>query len=279
VSVNYDKEQEEPFTPQGEASGSPDEEPEDDDDGRGKSLEALLWRQSRKSVMETYRRYAENPAQHEEELYQTVLNFAFAKLYPLEIEFKSTGTTDTCDDHAQEVVIKVWQDIGRPWVRRNGASGPRTPTEFYNWLNRQCFTKSKDAGRALRRAVNEKVPLFTSFDEDGVPEENPLLNKFSNAIDLDFNIPEWVVGTDRCICQLMLDGRDYAQIAKELGMSLAAVEKRMSRLRQEVKDRKINPALCQDSARENRLFLRTAASLTDKSGAKKKSARQRAAAG
>jgi hypothetical protein len=43
-----------------------------------------------------------------------------------------------------------------------------------------CFTKSKDAGKALRKA-----PLFTPIlgDESGDLQENPLLSKFANTVD------------------------------------------------------------------------------------------------
>jgi hypothetical protein len=220
VSLVDDETQDDPVAPQ---------EPEEDD-GRGKSLESLLWRQARGRVKEAYRCYADDPERYADGLFGAVIDFATRKLYPLEYEFKDHGTTETVDDFAQEVAIEVWSTID--------AKKFSSPAKFYSWLNRLCFTKSKDAGKGLRRAVMEKVPLFTPVpgDESGDADENPLLNRFSQTVDRGFPIPEWVVGTDLAICLLIQDGiTDYARIGYELGLKTQTVTNRVSLLRKRAK--------------------------------------------
>lgn len=170
---------------------------------------------------------------HEGDLCLAVLEFARKKLYPLEYEFKTVGTAQTVDDFAQEVAIEVWRGLERR---------KRTTANFYAWLNRICFTTAKDAGKGLRRATWEKEPLFRSFG-DGEVVENPLLNRFSNVIDWKFQIPAWIEGTDRLVCELIRDGKDYAQIGKVLNLETQTVTNRVSLLRKRARAMKKNSKL------------------------------------
>ncbi|HEX3659953.1 MAG TPA: hypothetical protein VHU89_00880 [Acidobacteriaceae bacterium] len=179
-------------------------------------------------MMEAYRLYTENPERYADDLFRAVLDFATKKLYPLEYEFKDRGTAETVDDFAQEVAIEVWTTMG---------SRKRSPATFYAWLNRICFSMSKDAGKSLRRSSWEKEPLFLTLG-GGDAVENPLLKRLSNVVDRGFMIPEWVTGTKLLICCSLLDGKDYRRIAWELHTTVAAIEQHVCRLKKEVKKRR-----------------------------------------
>lgn len=186
-------------------------------------LGTLLRRQTRVRVMEAWRLYSEDPVRHERDLCLAVLEFARKKLYSLEYEFRDRGTAETVDDFAQEVAIEVWETMG---------GRKRSPATFYAWLNRLCFSKSKDAGKGLRRAVWEKEPLFLS---DG--NENPLVNRLSNRIDRGCEIPGWLEGTDRLIVELALDGKSYRQIGETLGIPLRTIKNHAGKLKKAAKMR------------------------------------------
>jgi len=215
------------LAPQSEALEAAGPEP---DDGRNESLETLLWRQSRYAVIEAYRRYHENPAQHGHDFWCAVSKFARNKLYPLEHEFKDHGTAETVDDFAQEVLIEVWETMPQKKFA--------TPAKFYAWINRLCFTHRMDAGEALRKAISLKVPLFLT-GEDGEEFENPLLNPFSNAVDRSYpEPPAWIEGIDREMVILLMGGKTYEEAAKELRRSPETLKDRAKDLKREAKSRR-----------------------------------------
>jgi RNA polymerase sigma factor (sigma-70 family) len=212
----------------------PEPAPEDgepvneEDDERGRSFGAALRGQQRATLIEAYRLYQECPQQHEHALYRAVLDFVTQKLYHLEIDFRGRGTVHTVDDFAQRVALKVWRGL----PKKTG----RTPENFYNWVCLLCQKQSKSATRALRKELSRKVPLTLTI-ENGTEYDNPAVYE-SRGIDRTFMIPEWVQGTDRDICELIQDGKTYAQIGQLLGMKEDAVKQRMSRLRAKAKKTK-----------------------------------------
>lgn len=56
-------------------------------------------------------------------------------------------------------------------------------------------------------------------------------------------LPAWIEGTDRLVCELIRDGKDYAQIGKVLNLETQTVTNRVSLLRKRARAMKKNSKL------------------------------------
>lgn len=159
-----------------------------------------------------------------ERLLDEVRKFAYTKVYHLEVDFKNIGTSETADDWAQEVTIKVWQGL-------NDFNG--TPELFYSWVHKIAFNQATEAFGYLKKESELKVPLMVKSSDDkeeGVEEINPLLYK-DDPDTVNYRLPNFIKGVDRNICLLIIDGMTYAQAAVVLNMTKSAIESRVRRLR------------------------------------------------
>ena len=222
----------------GQQAAFEDEQEPEEDGRRGDSYESIRCRHNRAIVREAYGRYAEDPSLHEGALLEAVKTFATGRLYSMEHDFRGRGTAATVDDVAQCVLVDIWNGLER--------RPDRTPEMFLHWLVKTCAKRLRGACGELR----EELDQTPSFDANpatlksvaGIagrrtnpdPIKGTVIPTY--AIDRGFVIPAWVQGTDRCICELILDGRTYKQIANELDMPLGTVKNKMSALRKKVLD-------------------------------------------
>jgi RNA polymerase sigma factor (sigma-70 family) len=176
------------------------------------------------ALIAAYVAYTQNKSDSLPVLLNLVRQFAVKKMYTLEMDFWKTGTAETVDDWAQDVVIKVWQGL-------NQFSG--TPDSFYPWLHRVVFNRSQDAFTMLADERTRKVPLSlkTRGTEDGNEhtQDNPDVYK-SGARDVLIKIPDSIQGEDLEVCQLMIAGKTFIEIGNILELPPNTVVQRMVRL-------------------------------------------------
>jgi len=186
-------------------------------------LPALRREAIKKRLSDSYESYRANPSRHESVFYTEVLNFARMKLYNLEFEFKTLGTSGTVDDYAQDIAIGVW--AGLKSFQGDGEA-------FYGWLHKICFNKKQDFSRELVEQQRDKVGLTIIVEgDDGFSEvDNPEVYE-SRHTEIMVTIPASVQGTDLNICKLIMDGMNYGQIADALKMSEQAIKSRLHKLR------------------------------------------------
>jgi len=211
---------------------------------------ASLKRNSRKqALISAYEAYVRQEPGSMDRVLKLVNEFALLKLIHLEHEpdFKQFGSAETADDWAQEVSIKVWQELVKKDRKRTGE-------QFYAWVHKIAFNKGNAAFKKLVAEKSTKVSLFVSVDEEDesgneqtFTNENPLIHAGNGASEIGCPIPQSVQGLDRTICNLMLTEvqdrrengdyfmrpRNYAEIGFVLGMTESAVQMRMQRVRNE----------------------------------------------
>lgn len=197
-------------------------------------------RQKTKDAMTSaYLAYKNNKAGSLTVLLGIIKKFAIAKMYDLEIDFVKTGTAETVDDWAQEVLIRVWQGL-------EGFSG--VPESFYPWVHKIIFNRSTHAFNMLDDERSNKLSLtVTGWTGDDAKiaydQENPEIYKSLGGYEGYITIPDSIQGVDLDICKLMIAGTRYEQIGEELGLTCAAVKQRMSRLRKRMEaERKASKA-------------------------------------
>lgn len=160
-------------------------------------------------------------------LFRVVRDYAYNKVYGLEIDFKEMGSSSTADDWAQDVALKVWEGLQ---LRE------RTPSEFHAWVNRIATNAKTDAFDELMDQKTTNLPFFYELEEEGseetFTEENPLIHEEHEPFTIQ--IPECVQGLDRHICQFIMDGCSYAAIARMFEMTGDSVKGRMKRLKKKV---------------------------------------------
>lgn len=199
--------------------------------------------------MNAYEAYVRKEPRSMDHLLKLVNEFAFLKVRHLEHDFKDFGSAETADDWAQEVSIKVWQNLEQ--FANNPAS---TPASFYSWVHKIAFNQATDAFNLLyeerRIKVDLTVPVRDDYGrkKDGEEEENPKIYMNGGASDIGPSIPRSAEGLDRTICNLLLTevrgeddrhrGRTYAEVARLLDMSVDAVEIRIRRMRDKNKANK-----------------------------------------
>jgi RNA polymerase sigma factor (sigma-70 family) len=185
----------------------------------------------KKKLMAAHVSYKNGEAGSADHLLGLVRQFAYLKVYHLEFDFKGFGSVETADDWAQEIVIKVWRGLDER---------ERSSESFYAWVHKIAFNQATDAFNELHDARQEKVSLTVPVTLDGSDEneeeENPEIYRASKGYEgLNVQIPPSVQGIELNICKLLMDGKSYIGAAKSLNMSVSAVSKRMSRLKDRLK--------------------------------------------
>lgn len=167
-----------------------------------------------------------------DELLKVVREFTYKKTYHLELEFSDFGTAETADDWAQEATIAVWMGLKDGTFRGNSGE------EFYSWVHSIAYKKRIDGFNYILGEKENKAPMFVELHEGGdvdagtFEEENPEIYHHPVINESSFSIPESITGLDKSICDLILDNKTYAEIGELVGISEAAVKKRLQRLRQ-----------------------------------------------
>jgi RNA polymerase sigma factor (sigma-70 family) len=205
--------------------------PQYEQESMSNELAALKQEITKGKIIEAFTRYRNREPGSGDNLFKVVREFAYSKMYRLEIEFHDFGTSDTADDAAQEAVIAVWQGLGN----FKGETG----RAFYSWVNRICYSKRVDFFNEVKAQKTAKQPLVVSVsDESGETreEDNPEIYEDKGASRVTFTIPDSVQGVDKSICDLILCGFDYARIGKELNLTPNAVEIRLRKLRNRLAD-------------------------------------------
>lgn len=143
------------------------------------------------------------------------------------------GRMQDVNDWTQDLLVDIWQQIDT----FEGDSD-----DYERWLNRIVTNRRHDAFRELQKLQQTFVPA--SFDveyEDGSGEtfDHPEIVKMLMGVGRgyafrEYPIPDYIEGTDRWVCELILDGMDYAEVASETGFSTQAIKDRVYRLRQKL---------------------------------------------
>lgn len=187
-----------------------------------------------------------------------VKDFAYKKLYYLEREFKSFGTSQTVDDWAQDVVVSVWQGLDK---------FDGEVDAFYSWVHKIIFNKSQAAfnyvlderdGKkqkvkhvdvegnpiVVEMRVGGKVQLEVEVEDDdgeSYTTDNPLLHDRQGGRLGSFPIPEEITGDNLMIVNLIAEGRSYEEIAdflSHLNLTPQMITMRMQRLKKQLKPKR-----------------------------------------
>jgi DNA-directed RNA polymerase specialized sigma24 family protein len=197
------------------------------------SVNAVVFKRTKKAILETYEAYTRKEEGAEAKLFNLIRNFATTKVSHAVYEVEHGS--ETVDDHAQEVLIYVWQNI---------SSFRGEPKAFYAWLHRICFTKGATAFNEYKDLSSKREPIFVESDVTGRIEDNPILNYNHTPVQLARKLPDFIKGTDLRICDMIRSGYDYAKIAKHLNIQEKTVEMRIRRMRNKIMEMKKNAA-CQ----------------------------------
>jgi DNA-directed RNA polymerase specialized sigma24 family protein len=184
-------------------------------------------------VKEAYEAYERKDPGSADGLMQAVRKIAYTKVYHLEHDFKEFGSAETADDWTQDICASVWSGLDK-FVG--------TPSLFYSWVCKIAIHKSSKAFNTLKKDSETKVQLFIDKnDEDGEDEnnaeqDNPEIYEGSGGYGGGVSIPASVQRIERNICELMMDGRSFEQVAEELNMTVEAVKQRLKRLRKRMNE-------------------------------------------
>ena len=192
-------------------------------------LKALAWKKNRTKVEEAYRAYIANEEGAVDCLFSVVLEFAEKKLaHTLE---DTAEVCQTYQDLAQDVALYIWQNLG---------SMERSPSTFYSWVNRVCFTKGNDAHKNIRKEAAVLVPLQLE-DEEGFMDDNPLLHVQARG-EYATVLPDYFTRREVLVCKLIREGYDYKNIARFMVTTEDAVKKIVQRCRKKVENHKAQEA-------------------------------------
>lgn len=189
-------------------------------------LRELMYVKTRSGITKSYKEYLLDPVAGEAKLYGCILRFAQSKI--ARSLFGLSESYETMEDYAQEVAINIWGSLH---------TFQGEPDVFYSWLHRICYIKGIDARRNWEDEKKDQVALFVDSDDypEGL-EDNPILyEKASNDSPVK-EIPEWVVGLDRTICEFFIEGLTYEEVAEMTGKSLHAIRKRVVRMKKQAKE-------------------------------------------
>jgi RNA polymerase sigma factor (sigma-70 family) len=181
----------------------------------------------KQGLMDAYEAYLRKEPLSEESLMEKVREFAIVKLRRYEMrdsDFAGVPTANTMDDFAQDAAVRVWMGL---------KTFEGDADDFYSFVNKVSFHRRVDFYRELEDAKKHRVGIMVDREnEDGEIEsiDNPELYK-SDDREYRVQIPKSIQGVELNICKLMLDGKNYSQVAKSLSMTEDAVKQRMYRLR------------------------------------------------
>jgi RNA polymerase sigma factor (sigma-70 family) len=155
----------------------------------------------------------------EGKLYLAIIDFATGKISG--DLFDSPECSADSEDYAQEVAIRIWEKM-------HTFSGD--PSSFYPWLHRICYTKGIQAYTKTTEESSKKVPLVVEVEDSDGLEDNPLIYKEQKPEHVR-ELPNWIQGVDRWICDLIREDMTYAQIGKFLHITEKAVRQRVARMK------------------------------------------------
>ena len=216
----------------------------------------------KKQIEDAYRAYERREPLSLDKLLVKVQEFAYRKMYGIELDNPKLGTVRTADDYAQDVMVDVWQQLKQGSFRGDSST-------FYAWINKICHnTKQNFLSEIVDQRKNKRSLMVPIFDEHGSKddeEDNPEIYE-SDVRDFDIRIPTSVQGIDLTICKLLLTevqderngeyvmrGRTYAEVGHVLQMTEAAVKKRLNRLQKRLKAEKDPELKEQQKIREDAL--------------------------
>lgn len=204
----------------------------------------------KQKLMDAYESYQRGEKDGLDILLTRVREFVYSKVYHLEHEFRDTGSAETADDWAQDVLLDVWQAL---------PSFNDTPEAFYSWVHKAAFNKASKSFNHLQEHKDTFVKLsIASEDEEGGEEEvdNPAI--YSNQENpVQFSLPPDLTKDDRKIIYAILRGKEVQngnknhpyldvgdwmtqartdqEIADELGLNVNTYRTRVETLRNKVK--------------------------------------------
>ena len=134
--------------------------------------------------------------------------------------FAITGRSDSVEDLAQMVFIKMVRAIGRL----------NAPEQFESWLFRLARNTCIDH---LRRQKLRRI--FTPFapEHENVPEADGAVD--SEELDALRHALAQLRPKDRALLALVQEGRSHAEIAETFKTSVAAVKARLHRAREQLR--------------------------------------------
>jgi RNA polymerase sigma factor (sigma-70 family) len=243
-------------------------------------LAAIKRKSRRDGLMAAFTAYKNGEPNSVNRLISLVREFAYTKVYHLEYNFKDTGSAETADDWAQEVAIKVWENL---------SNFEGSPELFYSWVHKVAFNQASAAFNYLDDAQKSKAGLMVELEgkDRTFFRDNPEIYNQDTPEETPYpHIPEWVDGIDRAIIRLMsvenavnveytannlVDettrkyfdnpdeasvwrwrGFNYTEIAAILNLSTAAVKLRIARMRERIQEEKAKEAQLTSSL--NHLF-------------------------
>lgn len=196
---------------------------------------ATLAERNKAQVTAAYLTYARsNKAENDQwRLAWSIGHFARTKVKRVEQERNFRETAVDAEDVTQNIIMDVKRSL--PGFRGE------TPLEFLSWLQTICRRHRVDFFNDSLRDTCKTQGLYKEYeDEDGnvSTRDNPLLYGDQGGVDGYIEIPEWITGTDRYICLLIMSGKTYKQIGEFAGMTEAAVKMRAQRMRKTGKEKK-----------------------------------------
>lgn len=204
------------------------------------SAEALKRQNSKRALVAAYEEFVRDPATVNA-LFQRVRHFALTKVRHLEHDLKGTGTDDTPDDWAQNIALSVWRVL--PTFKGSGE-------EFYSWIHKVCFNEATDVFNAATNSTktsisrSSRLSLYVNDHTDDQEERlHPEVNQEVSQREWRGRIPESIQGVDRRICQLLMGGNRYTEVAYHLNMTESAIKQRVKRLRDRIRKEQGHPSL------------------------------------
>jgi DNA-directed RNA polymerase specialized sigma24 family protein len=193
-------------------------------------LAALVKARTRNEITEGYKRLIAGdpfgPFVFYMACYRMIQSKCTARVYGLR------HVSATPSDYAQKAIIRIWQSLPQ---FKGGPEG------IYSWVNKIAYNSGKDCLRDTLEYIKEHVEVVTSQkDEDEVvrPQDNPEISKhyFFSGIHtaLGRQLPDWIQGTDRLICDLLRSGQNYKGIGQFMGLPESTIKMRVLRMRSKV---------------------------------------------
>jgi hypothetical protein len=203
-----------------------------------KTLNHVKYEQSKESVIQAYTDVVANPDGPEAQK-----NF-FDRIIPVALGFlgkelwKKQEVAELPDDFANKTALKIWDELPDFVPNRASAKYTSDGDAFYAWL---CSICARDARHAAME-IDEHLDVFKDklyfIGEDGEVVDNPILNRTDGFREHERELPEFIQGKDRLICDLIRAGMNYEEIGEYLGISEAAVNSRIQRMRTKIEEEK-----------------------------------------
>lgn len=139
-----------------------------------------------------------------------------------------TRDVPSSEDIAQEAFLKAWQHLERL----------QSPDSFLPWLRQIARNLARDhlrgQGHRPLDGVNAELALAVAADPGPQPEQQLLQSEYeATATELIAALPD---DSREALLLFYREGQSSQQVANLLGLSDAAVRKRLSRVRQQLRD-------------------------------------------